>query len=620
MQVIKNYENLNNSELKVLFEETKNKWTLSSKKGVKMIAELCEILEIDPENLTISEVEKKFNIVLYKIVSLHLLFVKNDILEEEYEDMDYTFEFNKIFQIIYYSRELIYNICNTEVSLDPQRENELNTEIGVSRFIPINYDNITPYQHLILFLLKKLFDKGYMRYGEFCYSRVYNNNNQFTYSWEQKLDIEQFVYNETQKESQFEQWKNLTKDKGNLKAVCNYLQTCVDPQFRDLKKNRNIFSFQNGVYITKRSELYEDYFYTYGDIPQLPPDTISCKFFDSHFDNFEDITDWYDIPTPAIQSILDYQFKDNGEYKSICRWVYILIGRLLYNAGEFDDWQIMPFIRGIAGSGKSSILTQVIQKFYDPNDIGILSNDLEKTFGLSGIFDKYLFIGPEIKKNFALSQALLQSMISAEDVSIPIKHKTAESIKWKIPGIMAGNEIPSYQDSSGSISRRFVIIDFRKLVKAVDSDPLLRNKLTSEVPKIIKKCNKAYLESIKNFGNKNIWPHLPKFFQQTKEKLKEQTNSMQHFLMSGKIKFSNDLYCAEKDFKFAFYDHCKDNNFPKMSYSPDLYELPFYEMAEKYSVQIVVERKRKKWPKDSKSIKHINFISGLDLVEDEEDE
>lgn len=1004
---VKNYENYDIVELKDVFEGFKKRWVNKGGKGIGMLEKICETLELDINGLKSCDIEKMCNKELYKVIMLHMLFIKNDILDDEYEEVsDYCFEFNKIFQVMYYTREMLNNICNTEVALDPERENELNTEIGVSRFTPIDYKMVTPYQQLLLFLLRRLYDQGYMRYGEFCYARVYNEKNEFTYSWEQKIDIEQFIYNETQKESHFEQWKNLTKDKGNLKAVSMYLQTCVDPQFRDLKKDRNIFSFKNGVYIAKRSDSYEDYFYKYGDIPQLPPETISCKYFNVEFNNFEYISEWYDIPTPAVQSILDYQFRDNEEYIEICKWVYILIGRLLYNAGEHDDWQIMPFVRGIAGSGKcqlkgtknimydgkikkvedikigeylmgddskprkvsgvcngidkmytitntenesytvnskhilslkfgqkkklkerkdrkcyqidwfdantlslrgksfsyknedkeeiykkakkefeelkeelvvdipieeymkvikepkkdflrmlkgykvgvefpekelpidpymigcwigdgtsklaeitnqdaeviiyfmknlgqydcylnhkgglyrykiestnkknyfreqlknldlinnkhipdiykinsrenrlkllaglidtdgnyhkknndfeftqknervmddviylvrslgfscqkrekktswthkgvkktgtawricingegiediptrikrkqaepriqcknalvsgitikehgideyygfeldgngrflledftvthnSSLLTQVVQKFYDPNDIGILSNDLEKTFGLSGIFDKYLFIGPEIKKNFALSQALLQSMISAEDVSIPVKHKTAESIKWKIPGIMAGNEIPSYQDSSGSISRRFVIIDFRKLVKAKDSDPLLRNRLNEQVPETIKKCNLAYLDAVKKYGDKNIWPQLPKFFQQTKDKLKEQTNSMQHFLTCGKVRYGEHLYYPEKEFKTAFYEHCKDNNFSKMAYTSDLYELPFYEMGDTNGIVIKVERKRRKWPRETGAVKYVNYISGIDVVEEEDE-
>jgi hypothetical protein len=951
---VKNYENYNMIELKEEFQRIKEIMIKDNLKGGRVAKYYCEILNIDMEEMTNPVIKRECNKMLYKIITLHLMFVKNEIMEDECGESDYIFEFNKVFQIMYHIRDVLHGICNLEVSLDPLRDNELNTEIGASRFTPIDYESITPYQNLILYLLKTLYDKGYMRYGEFCYKRVYNNNNEFTYAWEEVCNIERYVYNETQKESQFEQWRNLTNDKGNFKSVCVYLQSCNDPQFRDLKKDRNIFSFRNGVYITKRSGKYGDYFYKYGDTPQLPPDTVSCKYFDVDFDNFEGKS-WDKIETPNIQSILDYQYKNKEEYKEICKWMYIVLGRLLYSAGRFDDWQVMPFVRGVAGSGKcllkgtevmmsdgsvkkvedikkgdklmgddssrrevlklskgydkmytisntigerytvnsqhilslkygskktivdrkdkgcyqirwfdnksvslkgksysykggskkevlnkvniefekreedlyvdisiekylklreqkdfcrmlkgykksvefdeinvdiepylmgswlgdkktnniltssgedidvvsylmkdlgilnnkyildnykfnsrinrfkliagiidscgkfheknnnfeiqhsnervledvvyilqslglsaikkgkkiningrgveeiptrrierakdkkyvkdvlvsaikvkeygigeyfgfeitgngrfllsnfivthnSSILTQVVQKFYEPNDIGILSNDLEKTFGLSSIFDKYLFIGPEIKKDFALSQALLQSMISAEDVSIPLKHKRASALKWDIPGIMAGNELPNYQDSGGSISRRFLIFEFMQIVKASDSDPLLRLRLHDEIPAIIKKSNMAYLQAVMDYGDKNIWPNLPKFFQQTKDKLKVQTNTMQSFLSSGRLRFGKDLYCSESEFKKEFNTHCIDNNFPKTKYTPELTEVPFYEASEKYNIEIEIKRTKKIWPKDTGGLKHINFVFGIEVLGEYDDE
>lgn len=620
VNIIKNYENLDEYELKDKLEEINNKWNINEDDNIQKIMTIVmnNMNLNEMTTLTKKDIEKEYQKVLYDITTLHMIFCKKEIINnEDMEYNNYLFIFSKIFECIYYSYKLLqslYKIKNTSL-----QENELNMEIGLSRFTPIDYNNNTPYQNLILYLLEKIYDMGYMRYGDFCYSRVYNDKGEFTYSWEQKVDIEKFVYDSTQKEQQFEQWKNLTKDKGNLKAACIYLQTCVDPQFRDLKKDRHVFSFRNGVYISKRQDNFEDYFYKYSDIPQLDPKTIACKYFDVEFNNYENIPKWYDIPTKYFQSILDYQFKDNEDYNDICKWIYILIGRLIYNAGEYDDWQVMPYIRGTAGTGKSSIITQVIQKFYDVNDVGILSNDMEKTFGLSGLCDKYIFIGPEIKKNFSLSQALLQSMISAEEVSVPIKHKMAEGLKWVIPGIMAGNEIPNYQDSAGSISRRFVIIDFKKKVKEKDSNPLLKDNLKIEIPALIKKCNVAYLESVKKYGEKNIWAILPKYFQETREKLKEQTNYMQHFLLkSDKVSCGEGNYCSEKVFREEFINHCKLYNFPKIKFSNDLYELPFMEMSEKYGIEVCLDRRKLEYPKGSKEFKKSNYIIGINMnIEDE---
>ena len=78
-----------------------------------------------------------------------------------------------------------------------------------------------------------------------------------------------------------------------------------------MKKNRHVFSFKNGVYIAKnydvRTDMYSDRFYKYGTYPALPSDTVASKYFNYDFNMFEELVpnDWYTIPTPHLQSILD---------------------------------------------------------------------------------------------------------------------------------------------------------------------------------------------------------------------------------------------------------------------------------------------------------------------------
>ena len=129
----------------------------------------------------------------------------------------------------------------------------------------------------------------------------------------------------------------------------------------------------------------------------------------------------------------------------------------------------------------------------------------------------------------------------------------------------------------------------------------------------------AYLEAVKEYGDKNIWPQLPKFFQQTKEKLKEQTNTMHSFLMSGKFRYGIEYYCSETEFKKQFNNHCVDNNFPKIKYTSELTELPFYELGEKYNVLIEIKRAKKKWPKETGTIKHVNFVFGMEIIEEDDE-
>jgi hypothetical protein len=89
------------------------------------------------------------------------------------------------------------------------------------------------------------------------------------------------------------------------------------------------------------------------------------------------------IPTPYFDSILKYQkFEDE-----VCNWAYVMGGRLCFDVGELDGWQVIPFFKGIARSGKSTLITKVFKKFYENEDVGTLSNNIEKKFGLSAIKD-----------------------------------------------------------------------------------------------------------------------------------------------------------------------------------------------------------------------------------------
>ena len=52
-----------------------------------------------------------------------------------------------------------------------------------------------------------------------------------------------------------------------------------------------------------------------------------------------------------MQCIFDYQEFD----EDVSRWVYVFIGRLFFDLGELDNWQVAMFLEGVAGSGKSTI-------------------------------------------------------------------------------------------------------------------------------------------------------------------------------------------------------------------------------------------------------------------------
>ena len=81
-----------------------------------------------------------------------------------------------------------------------------------------------------------------------------------------------------------------------------------------------------------------------------------------------------------------------------------------------------------------------IQKFFEPENVGLLSSNIEEKFGLSSIMDKWVMLCTEVKKDFHLNQAEFQSMVSGESISIAQKNQKTHQMKWTAPGLLCGNE------------------------------------------------------------------------------------------------------------------------------------------------------------------------------------
>lgn len=535
-------------------------------------------------------------------------------IEGHLEDVQTAMRASNLLGFLYYVNHTMHSmhrafaITQTTGHVIPIESDNVPIVPGLAQFRVLEPTETNDFQKLLIYLLNTAKNKGYRKYNGDCYIQKYNENNQYTYAWERVCGIREFVYDVTSKEFNFDIWKYLTANRGNASAALEYLTNCKDPEFPDLVKDRRIFSFSNGVYVAKHWDgvRFRDVFWPYDAPQKLPQHVVACKYFDIPFEDYADVKDWYDIPTPHLQSIMDFQ----GWSPEVCRWCYIFVGRLIYEVGELDCWQVIPFLKGTAGSGKSTIALKVCGNIFEKSDVGILSNNIERKFGISAFVDKYLFIAPEIKSDLQMEQAEFQSIVSGEDIQVNVKFQKARAIEWKVPGILAGNEVPAWADNSGSISRRTIIFDFGKQVKNGDME--LARKLDREMAAIVKKCNRAYLETVHRYSKDNIWNHLPAYFRETRADLEESTNSLEHFLNSEKITVGESLFCKYDDFLQVYKAHVKEFNLPRVKINKDFLRTPFG----KRNMKVVLETR------DSVRTHYVHgaqlsIPSGMDFMNDD---
>jgi hypothetical protein len=246
------------------------------------------------------------------------------------------------------------------------------------------------------------------------------------------------------------------------------------------------------------------------------------------------------IPTPSLDKVFEAQELGPATNPLVLEWIYALMGRMLRQTGD-DNWQICPFFKGVAGTGKSTVL-KVLQQFYNTEEVGVLSNNVEAQFGLAPLVDKKIVLCMELRNDFRLSQAELQTMISGEDMSMAQKHKEPIVMRWNVPLAFAGNTLGAWADGQGSIARRFVIINFPKPVVAADA--MLDQRIKEEMPAIMLKCNIMYLRKKRALGGHDFWTKkldengqriVPSYFEDRRKELDTLVNSFAAFLAAGGV-------------------------------------------------------------------------------------
>lgn len=514
------------------------------------------------DEVTFEKVQVEFDNLMKNLVD-----VTNEIKIESNNNFDIIVRINRILEMVYYACNTYIGIMRMREVMDHVNDYRDNMDVNLFRFKAIDLNENSKYQNFLLYVLESFYKKGYGRYNGSVYSKILvndkENNNMFdSKAWKYIGNINEILYDLVSKETNYDQFINMTSTFGVIKNATEYITNCKDAQFKEINKDRTIFSFTNGIYkcrdnkfISYQSEEYKQ-----------ENDTCAAKYFDM---GFELKDEWRDIYTPYFDSIFQYQELSD----EVIEWIYVMTGRLIYEIGDKDGWQVMLFVQGQAGTGKSTYTNSVCKEFFDDEDVGIMSNNIQPKFGLSDLVNCKMWIAPEIKRDFSIEQGEFQSIITGEKVTINIKHQKSKFETWSSPGVMAGNECPDFVDNAGSIQRRLIPVRFTKKVKK--GDLLLGKKMKGELANIIQKCNRAYIEYSDKYGTEDVWGVLPQYFKETQKELACSTNALISFLNSDRIKAGENKFIPEKIFIDEFNDYCKTNNYTKHRFNPDYYLGPF---------------------------------------------
>lgn len=581
-------------------------------------------------------VETAFDSVNADVLAMVMLFGHYKCVNKTPESIECMSKLHSVQTAVVNAYHMLQHAVALSIAIDPNKSAITPSKrvlYYVENFnhIHARMEDAKPLAKFLMFLIEAAQQKRYRRYRGGVYEEYYTPDGYATSFWMKKSTIQEFIAKEAGRLANHDMWK-LGLERGNFKQAEAYLETYHDHAFPFLKLDRHVFSYRNGIYFaaTRKFRAYNEGKVNWGadtavesrsdDLKRGPQTGIDMKslegklmtnasanFFDLDFVDHEKVSpdiSWWDIPTPALSKI----FNDQHIPVDAQKIAFAMLGRLLYDTGEMDGWEVIMWILGRAGSGKST-LCKIAQLFYQDEDVAVISNNIEEQFGLDSVYDKLIFAAPEVKKDFRLSQAEFQMIVSGERMSIARKFQKAAQVLFKVPGIVAGNDMPAWMDNSNSVARRLMLLLFNIALKKQDGS--IYAQLRNEIAFIMSKCNQAYHLLVKQCGKDSLWDHVPDYFLKTQNQLKAKTHPVYHFLNSEDLDFAPGNMMPLDTFRTMFLLHCQKCSLKRVPWNEELYMVPFADR--KLSLEL---REEIQWPPGTTdSYKNCTVITGVTVKE-----
>jgi phage/plasmid-associated DNA primase len=364
-------------------------------------------------------------------------------------------------------------------------------------------DGLNPQQKLLEFIFDKCGLERLRRADASIYRQKYTEDGTGTCFFERHMDIIDFIYNSVSPKSAYpEMYNAVTHKKDVAENVTKLLQSMPDPRLPIFDSDRCLFSFRNGIFNARNG-----IFYYYVTIPgmdmhstkELSSATLcTSNYFDVYITREHLLGSIDDIKTPCFDKILlDQRYGQKDLY-----WFQAMLGRTLHDIGTMDDWQLCLYVRGVAGSGKSTVL-RLWSEVYPKHLVGFLADDSETTFSDQHLINARMICCLDVSKEFRMATTRFNSYVCGENVVVNRKFKTALTVQWKAQLIFASNDNPPIKSRAGSGGRRLLIFRFEEPVR--DSDPLLMSKCRAELPFFLIKCARRYLDAFTNYKGQSLW-------------------------------------------------------------------------------------------------------------------
>lgn len=257
----------------------------------------------------------------------------------------------------------------------------------------------------------------------------------------------------------------------------------------------------------------------------------------------------------------------------------------------------------------NSTICNLAGSFYPRHLVSTVATTGERVFGLEAFIGSFLVLNPEVRENWAMDSSDFLRMVAGDDVSVARKFRTARTVQWRSAFVLAGNEVPGWNDDYAALARRMLIFSF---TKSVNKDSEFWSRLLAERPAIIHKCNLYYLAAARYFSGSSF--RWPKYFRETRDTYLKKVSPIFAFLTSNKVTVGKNLFvpftALIDEYKQEAKRNASGNARPRINDSVETWRAAVEDLEGE--VSITDEKEKRCYPDNSNQIFDYFFI-GLDL-------
>ncbi|MBI5888928.1 MAG: hypothetical protein HZB82_09535 [Deltaproteobacteria bacterium] len=172
-----------------------------------------------------------------------------------------------------------------------------------------------------------------------------------------------------------------------------------------------------------------------------------------------------------------------------------MIGYTLMSHARYERFILLV---GNGANGKSVLLAVIRLLVGAANCAAVQPSQFGNQFQRAHLHHKLANIVSELKEGAELDDDALKSIVSGEPTTVSHKFKEPFDMTPFATCWFGTNHLPHTNDFSDAMFRRAIVVPFNRQFKpGVDADPLLKDKLATELPGILNMALAAYADAVR---------------------------------------------------------------------------------------------------------------------------